>query len=685
MIAVGYSLMMLVRVAAIYLVTFIIVPWSLVRDRRWGTMDRVFASLIHSTLLTIVIVHLLAFLRLYETLSLIVMYLISWVILARTRGGSFAAMLDILGMRLIVRLLDLSESPLGFITEVKQAALHKARAWFREVRYHAAILWAEPFTYLLPGLVLAAATVIRASYSVLHASYSVADPYEHLAWIKYLGLNQIYHDGIYSYGYHAVLSAMARLSMVDAYWFCRFMGPIGSAFLLLSVYYFAARMTGSRVASLVALAVYGLTSDGRYPSGILRQGAALPQEYALIFALPALHFLYLYFRDGDRRDLWLFTEAVAISTFVHPFTTVYLGIWAAVLAGSALLAKMTTLKKVMVGGGAGLSAIIFGFIPFALGMLQGHGFFQATIKFIGESFAGDRVGGPTGPWYQRWLLGNPYLDGIIPLAVACFILLLILRQRAKVVEAATVIGGTVVLYLLYRAQDLGLPQFTHPSRTGVFLAPMLAVLYALTVHLLPSAGAHLGRPTARAWQRGLTIGLTLAVCVMLVSQWQPVYTALDTMEYDAAAENYLRIKRELPTLDWTIIGPAEQYQQVLGVGWHVDLLRFVQQYSPEQASDPAFQLPIPTHHLFVYAEKRPLLLGRQVSPTDAELELEPEGPDPFAQYYRNAEQRAILQAKIIRWIELFRQSHSGVSIYYEDENLRIYHIQQKLPNDQGVS
>ncbi len=686
MFTVGYNLMMLVRVAAIYLVMYIAVPWLLVRDRRWGIMDRIFVSLIHSTFLTIVIVHLLVFVKLYETLSLIVMYLIAWVILAATRGGSFTAMLDILGMRLIVRLLDLSESPLGFIAEAKRIALQKAHAWLQGIRYHTKILWSEPFTYLLPALALIAATATRASYSVMHASYSVSDPYEHLAWAKYLGLNQIYYDGIYPHGYHAVLSAMARLSLVDAYWICRFMGPIGSVFLVLSIYYFATRMTGSRTASLVALVSYGLINDDRYPSGILRQAAALPQEYALIFALPALYFLYLYFRDGNKTDLWLFTEAVTITVFIHPFTTIYLGLWAAVMGGSVLLTQTTTLRAVINAGGVGLAAIIFGFTPFAFGLLQGHGFFQAAFQFVGESFTGGGAGPTAGPWFRRWLLSNPYLDSIIPLVVACAFLILLLRQRGKLVGAVTVLGGTVVLYILYRAQDLGLPQFTHPSRTSAFLAPMLAVLYALTVSLLSLVMAgRLRQPAARVWGHRLTIGISLVVCVVVALQWQPIIPALDTMEYDAAAENYLRIKSDLPALDWTIIGPAEQYQQVVGVGWHVDLLRFVQQYTWEQASDPAFQLPIPTHHILVYAEKRPLLLGRPVSPADAELELEPEGPDPFTQYYRNPNQRAIIQAKIIRWMELYRQSHPGVSTYYEDENLRIYHIQHTLPNDQGGS
>ena len=79
-------------------------------------------------------------------------------------------------------------------------------------------------------------------------------------------------------------------------------------------------------------------------------------------------------------------------------------------------------------------------------------------------------------------------------------------------------------------------------------------------------------------------------------------------------------------------------------------------------------------------EKRPLLFGREITVEDAEKELAPLTPDTdiFMQYYRDTEQRAILMAKALQWIEAYRASHDDVSIYYEDENLIIYKIYHEV-------
>jgi len=179
--------------------------------------------------------------------------------------------------------------------------------------------------------------------------------------------------------------------------------------------------------------------------------------------------------------------------------------------------------------------------------------------------------------------------------------------------------------------------------------------------------------------RNLVRGAALLISLSLIFLNQPITAEGRTYEYEAAANSYLKIKQEFTALDWTIIGPPEQYQQALGYGWHSDILRFVQEHSAEELANPQYKLPIPTHDIFFYTEKVPLFYNKAVTEEDARLALETEEGDPYSQYYLDGEQRRILQAKAIQLAEAYRQSHSGVTIYYEDEALRIYRFHHEPP------
>jgi hypothetical protein len=76
-----------------------------------------------------------------------------------------------------------------------------------------------------------------------------------------------------------------------------------------------------------------------------------------------------------------------------------------------------------------------------------------------------------------------------------------------------------------------------------------------------------------------------------------------------------------------------------------------------------------------------LIDQRDVSLLDSNLPLSAAGPDPYTQYYRSAEQRALLMAKAWQFMQCYRQSHDGVSVYYEDENLLVYRIVHEIPEN----
>lgn len=672
--SIGYNLLMLARVSLAFLVLYIVVPTLITRvdAPANGIWDRMFAGLTHATCLTIVIVHVLVFCRLYETFSLLFAYALVLFLWQRARNRAAPAGA---GMGVVVRLLDASESRLGFVWGLSALLKQWLSGW--SARWSA--LWRklsrEPFLFFLPAVLLLGSAWIRLSHSLNHAAYSLSDSYEHLAWVKYLGSNQIYADGIYPEGYHAIISALAKLSFIDPYWLIRFFGGVGTSVLVAAIFYFTLRLTRSHAAGLVALAVYGLVSDVRFPSGLVRQTAALPQEYSLIFGLSAIYFLSLWLEHRRFGHLLVFLEATAITVFIHPYTTIYLVVWSVIVTGLHLLLGRTGLKPALQAGLLGAVAAALGTVPMLVGRLLGKPWFGAATQFVLDSI-GRSGAPPTESWWLRLLSVNPYLNLLLPLCLLAWLGALIDRasQRVRLLSTTAI---ALVMLALYRATELGLPELSEQSRTGVFLAPWLAITAGIGVASLGTLLSAGHRP----WMARISKGLALAACAAIVVYATPDLPQAESVEYDAAAFNYLRIKTEFPVMDWTVIGPAEQFQQVLGIGWHYDLLRFVQDFSLENAADSDFRLPIPTHHIFFYIERESLLDQARVEDADISRQLEPEGPDPYTQYYRSADQRHLLQSKAWHWVETYRQTHPGVTIFYDDGQLLVYHIMHQPPEE----
>lgn len=671
----GYNLLMLARVSLAYLMLYIVVPTLITRvdAPANGFWDRLFAGLTHATFLTIVIVHLLVSCRLYETFSLLFAYALLLVCWQRAHGRSRATPVSA-EAGVLVRLLDASESRLGFVLGL--AAL--LRQWLAGWSTASSALWRkiarEPFLLVLPTALLLGSAWTRLGHSLSHAAYSLSDSYEHLAWVKYLGSNQIYPDGVYPEGYHAIISALAKLSFIDPYWLIRFFGGIGTTVLVATIFYFALRLTRSHAAGLAALAVYGLISDARFPSGLVRQTAALPQEYSLVFGLTALYFLGLWLEHQRFGHLLVFLEATAITVFIHPYTTIYLVVWSVIIAVLHLLSRRTRLKQVLWAGALGAFAAVLGAVPMLIGRLCGKAWFGAATQFVLDSMGRSSVPPPDGALWTRLISVNPYLNLLLPGCVLVWLGALADRsaQRTRLIPATII---SLAMLVLYRASELGLPELSEQSRTGVFLAPFLAVVAGgavVSIGALLSAGR-------RSRTAIISRGLALAACAAIIVYATPPLPAAEPVEYDAAASNYLRIKNEFPVMDWTIVAPAEQFQQVLGIGWHYDLLRFVQDFTLEEAENADFRLPIPTHHVFFYVELRSLLDQAPVEDADVTRELDPEGPDPYTQYYRSQDQRHLLQSKAWHWMEAYRQTHSGVTVFYEDGQLLIYHLVHQPP------
>lgn len=672
----GYSLLMALKMIILFSLIYVFIPSQIIRfDEKDTLLDKVFISLIISNLVTIIIVHFLAFLKLYEIFSLLFFYLVAYLTYIWTTNKSMGNIADALGMKLVVNLLDLSEGRLGLGGELG----NHLKKWFHHVKVNVISIvryaFINPFEGVLTTAALAAAAFIRFNHSIIHSYYGASDSYVHLAWVKYLGVNEIYKDGIYAYGYHAVLSALSKLTFLDPYFVVRFMGPIAGFMIVLSVYYFTKKSFRSPYVALAAVLIYGIITDDRYPSFVWRQISALSQEYAMIFLLPGLHFFNLYMKNGYNRYFWLSSCCIILTLLIHPYVTVFAVISYMVLYLCHPL-KFFNYKSLVKISLAFAVSFLAGVMPVIIGLMSGKKF-HSTLGYIQENLQATSGNTFTAPGLLKFSENNPFLVMLITCSFVLFIYGVFLSfNNNKKEESRTYLFSGIIsllLYVMYRAAYFGLPVVLNPYRFGIFMALTTtftcAGVFNITDFFIKN----------NKMLKYIKQAATIAVLTVILVFTNHQIPEGDCFEYDESVNSYLKIKNSFPALNWTVIAPVEQYQEALGFGWHYELQKFARNI-PTRGQEGDKKLSIPTDYIFIFVEKIPLGSQSALNEDDLKREIPAPKGDETALYYRNAENRAAIEARVFYWAEDYMKRKDNMKVFYEGDNLKIYMIEQDNKN-----
>ncbi len=188
--------------------------------------------------------------------------------------------------------------------------------------------------------------------------------------------------------------------------------------------------------------------------------------------------------------------------------------------------------------------------------------------------------------------------------------------------------------------------------TGIVSQPLLVVL-------MLAAGVLLLRPMAGLFAFAM-LGYVFGRC----------------LEYEAAARATQEIAYRFPRQTWVVAAPVEQLAETFGLGGHEDLAGFVEKYR-SQVSSPEFRFQDAREDLFIYVEKKPF----QIFPREPETVSFSVLADPTYRNYRSPGGRASLEAAAQQLCESYRQDHSNIDVFFENEVLRIYHIHQQQVSD----
>jgi len=684
MFPVEYTVILFLKVLLAFYLLYIFIPSKAVTFDEFSDdwTDRIFISLTHSNFIIIVLVHLLVLFKIYETISLTIS-IIAILLAYFSIRKNFVIKSDHITKKEIGFLavsLDLVDGKAGLLGGPKKyvkAYLSKLPDKLKNAFIH---FFVHPFAGILLVGVFVIAAIIRFRHSFSFLYYGASDCYVHLAWTKYLGINNIYQDGVYPYGYEAIISAMHKLFFIDPSVIIRFFGGMGSFLIVFSIYYILKKnFKNQYLIIFIGVAAYVLGTElPNASNNTWRQLSALPQEYAAIFLLPGFHFFNLFFTTNKKTYLVLAAEVLAITMFIHFYVALFL------IIGYAILALLNFNKvfkgKTFIQLLASMSlATIIGLLPIGIALAVGMKFHALSLGFVVES-ATTSVKLNWREEIFRYVETNPTMKlfMIFALVILAYAFIRIFFRKTpeytgKIKLFVMFVLLTAFTYTQVRSIDIGFPSVLEFSRASTFLGIIVVVLFAMVVYIVEFFPFH----KLIKYIFKLALGVVIITTVFQVQNYKLLLPVGAKLEYNDAAYGYYKIKSEFPLLNWTIISPVEQYQQSLGYGWHYNLWQFVEDTQIKTKD----KIEFPTDYIFVFIEKRPLnqsqpyVLTNPISPEDYNQPF-PDVGLSYEKFYTNYKNRRVIEAKAYYWLENYIQQKGNFTVYLENDVLKIYMLKQ---------
>jgi len=628
-----------------YIIAFVIVNMVLprlifARSNR-TVLSNFFAYFIQMVLLVIVVGYILVILKIFEMVTILCVLL--FFIFGRTFANKSKRNHKEMSKEISLWLYDYADGIINLPKLIKR----RFSEWTAAVRKSIAELNKTSIVMITASFALFAYSGFLRLYDAFaNAAPAMSDSYVTLAWIKYIETNALFHDGIYPQGFHIYQAFLQKFAGLDPLFILKFTGPINGLLIVIGIYFSVSSFLKSKQAGLVAASVYGIFGTFLTESWE-RQAATNSQEFAFVFILPCLYFFYRYFTEKDKQDLYIGGAALAVIGLVHSLVLAFTLFGGVVLLFAIFVSENKSFKKQPVWNTIGVVALasVFSALPFGIGYLLGHEFHSSSVDFAVS---------------QSTSVDFPVLILSDYVVIACLFLLVlsVIGNRKKPFVSAR------VFLLLFGTATFCLYYFVGALTDSVLISSRSNELYSLVSPVIIGAGFYcIIRVFARFKHNEfvfsiLCTGLILGACI----QASPGPVIPYKMEYNSSVEQYLRISKNYRATEWLIVSQEEGYALVLGKGWHLMTQDFLKGYKPENGEligNDSDSTKINVPDVFLYIEKN-------IYPTYKNM-------DVLKVRY---ERRVRESAEMKQWIAKYNEINGNQEVYFEDENIIIYHMHQ---------
>lgn len=195
----------------------------------------------------------------------------------------------------------LAGGQMGIKTAVYKIGVMLREVFLRFCRWISYFLFQRFWDCVLTLLLLAALWYIYGTNLVEYYGYKASDVLVHNYWINAMGENNIFVAGVYPYGFHCIIYYLHAVFGVETFVLLRIFAFVSNVMMHLTILCVLRLCCRSKYAAYVGSYAYAL---GKYFNIYTynRFYATLPQEFGIIFILPAIYFGFAFF-ETRRQEL----------------------------------------------------------------------------------------------------------------------------------------------------------------------------------------------------------------------------------------------------------------------------------------------------------------------------------------------------------------------------------------------
>ena len=704
-----------------YSIVFIVIPAKVLKLKLCDGefMDNAMISITISQVTLSAIVFVLSFMKIYNLLTLVlsIIFVILFYIKFKNRLSfrqklndfvfSFSDVINgQLKLSLIIRNY-ISEKISNISHGLKRFAL-----WYfgKNVFYH-----------LIGTLCILVLAIRRGYFAMTSQAFPTSDVSVHTTWINFLDAGNIFSDGIYPFAMHNVVSAFAKLTFIDVVTVMRFLGPLNAILMGMLLMMIITRIFKSPAAAIITGLVYCISSFGT-GAVVDRIFFSLPQEYGMLFILPAGYFMVKFLEEQRTVDGITFAFAASMTVAGH----FYDAIFAVPLCVCLVIPYITFLFKkkvfvkmvfsVILAAVVSLAPMLFGLtlgyhwqgsLDWAVSMME-SGNKEDSEKTDAEKTAekeqqeSEKSAEAEGPnivektaksfkttmkqYTDFW--GNVvYICSALSIALGAAVLFMTTKKKQGRVAIGFGLNMILFNFLFINATYFGLPSLIGADRAVNYLIYLGAITIGIPFGLFWCLLEEKLKPVR--WISSIAIVVATAILIVF-GGYTYTSSAIFRLSYSSVTENYYKIKATHRKDTWTIVSTVDELALTRNKGWHYELWEFI--FRMEQY-DSTRVIQIPTEYVYFVVEKRPL---RYADPTylGQSMTLYPRISKEAASqllseqtvrtrkksdYYGIYENRLAIMSKAYFWAEKYMTYFPDqMSVYYEDMDIIIYEIKQNM-------
>ncbi len=624
-----------------FIIIFIIYPRIIFKNENDTKLEYIFSNFIRVVLMYIVIGYLLVLLKIFEFIGIIIVLFAIWffVKFVRPSNNNLWKILSAVNV-FVYDYVDGIINRRHLFRSLIKGKIRKNFNVFKGFFKNKANIVNVAILLSVMGY----STYIRIYDAIMHAAPAMSDAYVTLAWMKYINKRILFHDGIYPQGFHITLATIQKFSFTDPLYILRYMGPLNGILITFGIYFITSRLTKKMAPGIIAALIYGVLG-GSFFSDWIRQAATNSQEFGFVFVLPTIYFFYKYMKDGKKNYLITAFCGAAVCGLVHTISFVFVAFGVVIILFTSLIinfrASIIPFFKVML---AGIITVLISLIPAGIGLLLGSKFHDSSTDFI-SSFD------------NNLQLTNLNALDFVAVVSLCLMFIYIFLSKGKVKARI----DRVFIFLFGSASFLIYYMGAYYTKS-VIVDQRFADLWHITAPVIVGYGFFV---LFRVFYKLKIYDIIVSVlCVGIIASsiyyFKPTVIIPYKMEYDSNVEQYFKITSICRATEWMIVSQDEGYAVVLGTGYHMLAQDFLNNYDPttSQLIDKKTEKVLKTKDIFIYTEKN-------VFKTDF---------DTMVKIYETRERQKPLLAE---WVKKYKETHSNLSLFYEDKNIIIYRIHQE--------